>query len=81
MTLRRPNLAPGLVLYAFTNAIYNLAEESRFEDAIFSALLAEGDTDTNACIVGGMVGAYGVLGSLPNYTLSQGLKCDISKDK
>ena len=69
----------GFVRYAFTYAFYYLAQESRFEDAIYRTLLEGGDTDTNACIVGGLVGAYVGLGSLPNYALSQVLRCDTSK--
>jgi len=69
----------GFVRYAFTYAFYYLAQESRFEDAIYRTLLEGGDTDTNACIVGGLVGAYVGLGSLPNYALSRVLRCDISK--
>jgi ADP-ribosylglycohydrolase len=67
------------VRYAFTYAFYYLAQESRFEDAIYRTLLEGGDTDTNACIVGGLMGAYEGLGSLPNYALSQVLRCDTSK--
>jgi ADP-ribosylglycohydrolase len=69
----------GFVRYAFTYAFYYLAQESRFEDAIYRSLLEGGDTDTNACIVGGLVGAYVGLGSLPNYALSRVLRCDTSK--
>jgi ADP-ribosylglycohydrolase len=64
------------VRYAFTYAFYYLAQESRFEDAIYRTLLEGGDTDTNACIVGGLVGAYWGVGSLPNYSLSKVLKCE-----
>lgn len=69
----------GFVRYAFTYAFYYLAQESTFEEAIYRTLLEGGDTDTNACIVGGLVGANVGLGSLPNYALSQVLRCDTSK--
>lgn len=69
----------GFVRYAFTYAFYYLAQENRFEEAIYRTLLEGGDTDTNACIVGGLVGAYVGLGSLPNYALSQVLRSDTSK--
>lgn len=68
----------GFVRYAFTYAFYYLAQESTFEEAIYRTLLEGGDTDTNACIVGGLVGAYIGLGSLPNYSLSRVLRCDTS---
>jgi ADP-ribosylglycohydrolase len=69
----------GFVRYAFTYAFYYLAQESTFEEAIYRTLLEGGDTDTNACIVGGLVGANVGLGSMPNYALSQVLRCDTSK--
>jgi len=69
----------GFVRYAFTYAFYYLSRESRFEDVIYRTLLEGGDTDTNACIVGGLMGAYWGLGSLPNYSLSAVLKCETEK--
>ncbi len=68
----------GYVRYAFTYAFHYLAQESTFEEAIYRTLLEGGDTDTNACIVGGLVGASAGLGSLSNYTLSRVLRCDTS---
>lgn len=66
----------GFVRYAFTYAFYYLAQESKFDESIYRTLLEGGDTDTNACIVGGLVGAYGGLGSLPQYALGIVLKCN-----
>lgn len=49
----------GHVRWAFVMAFYFLRHpEIRFEEAIAQVLLKGGDTDTNAAIVGGMVGAY-----------------------
>ena len=69
----------GFVRYAFTYAFYYLAQESKFEESIYRTLLEGGDTDTNACIVGGLMGAYWGVGSLPNYSLSAVLNCDTEK--
>jgi ADP-ribosylglycohydrolase len=69
----------GFVRYAFTYAFYYLAQESKFDESIYRTLLEGGDTDTNACIVGGLVGAYGGLGSLPQYALGIVLKCNTSE--
>jgi len=69
----------GFVRYAFTYAFYYLAQQSKFEESIYRTLLEGGDTDTNACIVGGLVGAYGGLGSLPQYALGKVLKCNTSE--
>ena len=69
----------GFVRYAFTYAFYYLAQESKFDESIYRTLLEGGDTDTNACIVGGLVGAYGGLGSLPQYALGKVLKCNTAE--
>jgi ADP-ribosylglycohydrolase len=65
----------GFVRYAFTYAFYYLAQGSRFEDAIYRTLLEGGDTDTNACIVGGLLGAYHGLNSIPKQALEKVLAC------
>jgi ADP-ribosylglycohydrolase len=38
-------------------AFHFLAYQYSYEEAIVQTLLKSGDTDTNACIVGGMIGA------------------------
>jgi ADP-ribosylglycohydrolase len=49
----------GHVRWAFVLAFYFLRHPTiGFEEAIRQTLLKGGDTDTNACIVGGMVAAY-----------------------
>lgn len=49
----------GHVRWGFVMAIYFLRHPAiSYEDAIRTTLLKGGDTDTNAAIVGGMVGAY-----------------------
>lgn len=49
----------GHVRWAFTLAIYFLRNPSvSYEDAICQTLQKGGDTDTNACIVGGLVACY-----------------------
>jgi ADP-ribosylglycohydrolase len=47
----------GFVKHGFTLAFYFLAFQFSFKEAITQTLLMSGDTDTNACIVGGMIGA------------------------
>ena len=52
----------GFVKHGFTLAFHFLAYQYSYEEAIAQTLLKSGDTDTNACIVGGMIGAkIGVL--------------------
>ncbi len=49
----------GHVRWGFTLAFYFLRNpQISFSDAIYTTLLHKGDTDTNACIVGGMVATY-----------------------
>ena len=47
----------GFVKIAFAHAFRLLGEGATFERAIAETLALGGDTDTNACIVGGLVGA------------------------
>lgn len=53
----------GFVKWGFILALYFLRNETSYQDAIQQTLLLGGDTDTNAAIVGGMIGAFhGVTG-------------------
>jgi len=64
----------GHVRWGFVMAIYFLRfPEISFEDAIKITLMKGGDTDTNAAIVGGLVGAYQ---NIPDYMLKPVLKFD-----
>lgn len=47
----------GFVKIAFIHAFRHLLLGTNYVDAIAETLLGGGDTDTNACIVGGLVGA------------------------
>ena len=48
----------GFVRWAFTLAFYHLRQKTPFKEAIRETLMRFGDCDTNAAIVGGMMGAY-----------------------
>lgn len=64
----------GHVRWGFVMAMYFLRNpEITFEDAIKITLIKGGDTDTNAAIVGGLVGAYH---KIPNYMLQPVLDFD-----
>ncbi len=62
-----PNFHPtaGFVRIGFTHAFYHLVRNSSYNDAIFVTLLGGGDTDTNACIVGGLIGALHGISLIP----------------
>jgi ADP-ribosyl-[dinitrogen reductase] hydrolase len=47
----------GFVKHGFTLAFHFLAYQYSYKEAIVQTLLRSGDTDTNACIVGGLIGA------------------------
>jgi ADP-ribosylglycohydrolase len=64
----------GHVRWGFVLAIYFLRNpEISFEEAIKITLMKGGDTDTNAAIVGGMVGAYH---QIPEYMLNPVISFD-----
>lgn len=66
----------GFVRIGFTHAFFHLLEQSSFENALRSTLAGGGDTDTNACIVGALVGALHGLGGIPTSLIEGVLHCD-----
>jgi ADP-ribosyl-[dinitrogen reductase] hydrolase len=66
----------GFVRYGFTYAFHYLHSGASFERAVTETLLRGGDTDTNACIVGGLMGAYHGLNGLPKLALDGVLNCN-----
>lgn len=69
----------GHVRWAFVLAFYFLRNPTiSYEDAIHITLQKGGDTDTNAAIVGGMVGAYQ---PIPEYMLQPVLQFDCTLKK
>jgi ADP-ribosyl-[dinitrogen reductase] hydrolase len=68
----------GHVRWAFTLAMYFLRNPGiGYEEAIRTTLMKGGDTDTNACIVGGLVACYQ---PIPDYMLGPVLAFDCTKD-
>lgn len=57
----------GHVKYAFSLAFYFLRQKASFAEAIHETLMKGGDTDTNAAIVGGMMGALHGAAAIPSY--------------
>jgi ADP-ribosyl-[dinitrogen reductase] hydrolase len=66
----------GFVRIAFTHAFYHLRQGTSFEQALASTLALGGDTDTNACIVGGLVGASLGYDFLPERMVKRVVNCD-----
>ena len=75
---RLPGFTPqdGFVRIAFTHAFAHLARGSDWESAVRETLAGGGDTDTNACIVGGLVGAACGVTAIPVRARSAVLECD-----
>jgi ADP-ribosyl-[dinitrogen reductase] hydrolase len=67
----------GHVRYGFVLAFHFLRQTTSFEDAIRQTLMKGGDTDTNAAIVGGMVGAYS---AIPAYMLDPVMAFDCTRE-
>lgn len=69
----------GFVKIAFTHAFHHLNIGSNFSDAIRATLAGGGDTDTNACIVGGLMGALHGANAIPQAWRDAVLSCDTKK--
>jgi ADP-ribosyl-[dinitrogen reductase] hydrolase len=68
----------GHVRYGFVMAIYFLRNPHiTYEESIYQTLLKGGDTDTNACIVGGLVACYQ---KIPEYMLMPVIEFDCTKE-
>ena len=74
----RPEFAVqiGFVRHGFVEAFRQLRRGSDWATAVGETLLGGGDTDTNACIVGGLVGAACGAGALPPNAITAVLSCD-----
>lgn len=69
----------GFVRIAFTHAFRHLILCSSYPAAIKETLQGGGDTDTNACIVGGLVGALHGIGGIPEAMWRAVTECDTGK--
>lgn len=66
----------GFVRIAFTHAFHHTLRGTPFIEALHQTLALGGDTDTNACIVGGLVGARRGVQGIPEHMASSVLGCD-----
>lgn len=71
----------GFVKIAFSHAFRHLARGTAWEEAVRVTLLGGGDTDTNACIVGGLLGARFGVGAIPSNMKEAVLGCDTHRGK
>jgi len=71
----------GFVKIAFTHAFRHLLLGSDYVEAVRETLTGGGDTDTNACIVGGLIGAAGGATAIPEAMQQSVLNCDTRRGK
>lgn len=71
----------GFVKIAFVNAFIHLRRSSNYLTAITETLKMGGDTDTNACITGGLIGAAVGVDNIPLHMRKAVLECDTSQGK
>ena len=65
----------GWVLVALQNAFFHLLHASDFEEALLATVAAGGDTDTNAAIVGALLGAALGIEAIPPRWVAPVLAC------
>ena len=70
----------GWVKIAFYYTLHYLKKNISYRDAIIEVLLIGGDTDTNCCIVGGMLGAVHGKSGIPSEITNKVLKYDCSNE-
>ena len=68
----------GFVKIAIIHTFRHLHLKTPFVDALTETLAGGGDTDTNACIVGGMIGAAVGFEAIPDSMKEPMLNCDTS---
>lgn len=71
----------GFVRIGFTHAFAHLKRQTPYVEALRQTLLGGGDTDTNACIVGGLLGALHGTGGIPLDAQNKVLACDTSRGR
>ncbi len=71
----------GFVKIAFTHAFRHLLIGSTYDEAIRETLAGGGDTDTNACIVGGLIGAACGADAIPDEMKQPVLGCNTQAGK
>ncbi|MBN2450862.1 MAG: ADP-ribosylglycohydrolase family protein [Lentisphaeria bacterium] len=69
----------GFLRIAFVHAFRHLFAGTGYREALHETLLGGGDTDTNACIVGGMVGALHGVEGIPEALRRGVLDADTAK--
>jgi len=68
------------VKIAFTYAIYQMRKNAKYEEGIIAVLRKGGNTDTNCCVTGAMLGALHGLSGIPERIVTQVLNFNAEVD-
>jgi len=71
----------GFVRIGFTHAFRHLQQGSGYLEAVTETLVGGGDTDTNACIVGGLIGAAVGVDAIPSALRQAILTCETAQGR
>lgn len=71
----------GFVRIGFTHSFRHLLLGTDYEEAVRETLIGGGDTDTNACIVGGLIGALQGSDAIPSRMREAVLECDVESGR
>ena len=71
----------GFVRIAFVHAFHHMLRSTPFVDALQNVVGYGGDTDTNACIVGALLGARIGSTGIPRNMIDAVLRCDTAKGR
>lgn len=66
----------GHIKHAFQLAFYHLKNKTSYKDAILDTLMRGGDTDTNAKIVGSMIGSLHGIANIPGHIIKTVINFD-----
>ena len=77
--LPQAHFAKGYIKIPFSYAMYYLYHDYDYTTALEEVLLKGGDTDTNACIVGGLLGAHRGYYQLPIVMMRMLNRCNTKK--
>jgi ADP-ribosylglycohydrolase/fructose-1,6-bisphosphatase/inositol monophosphatase family enzyme len=65
----------GWIIIALQNAFYHLLNAKNLEEGLVETVMAGGDTDTNGCIAGALLGAYYGEKGIPDQWVKAVLRC------
>eukprot|EP01083_Nonionella_stella_P159422 520008_1 len=80
-SLHKATKSIAFIKIAFQRIFYHLHHASMFRQAMHDVVKEGGDTDTNACIIGGIMGAYWGIANIPVQYVNKIRKCQVRVKK